>query len=356
MLPFNNRERRGKRDLCRRSQGKLFSAAAALLLLATAWAAGLQQKPDGSVPKQDPQLSSPARPPRPSAPVAAKTDKDDFRLSVEADLVVLNATVLDKNSKPITDLTQNDFKVYENNVEQKLKVFKREDIPVSVGIVVDNSGSMRDKRKGVNAAALKFVRTSNPMDEVFIVNFNDESFLDADFTDSLKILEEGLEKIDARGGTALYDALQKSLEYLVQKGTRDKKVLLVITDGEDNASSMSLDQVVKSVQHTNAVIYTVGLLGEEGGASLRRARRALEAFSKASGGAAYFPKNPSDVDLISTQISNDIRNQFVLAYTPTNSAHDGTFRKVEVRANSRKYGRLTVRTRSGYYAKDQTPG
>jgi Ca-activated chloride channel family protein len=283
---------------------------------------------------------------------------DDYRLRIEANLVVLHATVLDKNDKPITDLAQGDFRVFENDVEQKLKIFKREDIPVSVGIIVDNSGSMRDKRRGVNAAALRFVRTSNPMDEVFIVNFNDEAYLDADFTDNIKLLNEGLEKIDARGGTALYDTLAGpggALDHLVKKGTRDKKVLLIITDGEDNASRLSLEQVVKAVQHSNVLVYTVGLLGDEGPRSTRRAKRALEAISKASGGAVYFPRNPDDVNVVATQISNDIRNQFVLAYTPTNLAYDGSYRKVEVRVSSKKYSKLFVRTRTGYYAKNQTP-
>jgi Ca-activated chloride channel family protein len=352
MLQCNKSNRRNGKYISRRFGGGLCSVAGLLVFLWSATAARPSAQQSGA--SQAPKLSSaPAGSSVKSFP--PKSDKDDFRLTVETDLVVLNATVLDKNSKPITDLTQGDFKIFENNVEQPLKVFKREDIPVSVGIIVDNSGSMRDKRKGVNAAALKFVRTSNPRDEVFIVNFNDEAFLDADFTDNMKLLEEGLEKIDSRGGTALYDALagpEGALDHLTRKGTRDKKVLLVITDGEDNASGLSLEQVVKSVQHSNAVVYTVGLLGDESGGSLRRARRALEAFSKASGGAAYFPKNPADVDVISTQISNDIRNQFVLAYTPTNTARDGSFRKVEVRVNSKKYGKLFVRTRTGYYAKE----
>lgn len=356
MHQCNNAVRRNRKDFFRRYCGRLFALGAASLLLWSLLAANPapQQEqpsaPPSKLPHGDTQVLPAAPPPPPKT-----SEKDDYRLKIETDLVVLNATVLDKNSKPVTDLTQTDFQVLENGVEQKLKVFRREDIPVSVGIVVDNSGSMRDKRRGVNAAALKFVRTSNPRDEVFIVNFNDEAFLDADFTDNIKLLEEGLEKIDARGGTALYDALEGALKHL-EEGTRDKKVLLVVTDGEDNASRLSLEQVVKSVQHSNAVIYTVGLLGDEGGHSLRRAKRALEVLSKASGGGAFFPKNPAEVDSIATAISNDIRNQFVLAYTPTNLAHDGSFRKVEVRVNSHKYGKLSVRTRTGYYAKEQTAG
>ncbi|MCZ6753210.1 MAG: VWA domain-containing protein [Acidobacteria bacterium] len=273
---------------------------------------------------------------------------------METDLVVLHATVLDKMGKPVTGLTREHFKVYENNVEQQLKVFKQEDTPVSVGILVDNSGSMRDKRKGVNAAALQFVRSSHPMDEVFIVNFNDEPFLDTDFTDNLKLLEEGLEKIDSRGGTAFYSAIDASLKHLSEKGTRDKKVLLAVTDGEDNASRLSLEEIVKTVQRSDTVIYTVGLLSGESSRSVRRTKRALEAISKASGGKAYFPESLSEVQSVAGIIAADIRNQYVLAYTPTALVKDGAFRRVEVKLHApRKYGKLSVRTRTGYYADPQ---
>jgi VWFA-related protein len=268
---------------------------------------------------------------------------------------VLHATVIDQNARPVADLSQEHFRVFENGAEQKIKVFKREDVPVSVGIIVDNSGSMRDKRKGVNAAALKFVQSSNPMDEVFIVNFNEDSFLDADFTDSILLLEEALERIDARGGTALYDALDMSLGHLKEDATHDKRVLIAITDGEDNASRLSLEQAVQAVRRTNVMIYTVGLLGGENQRSNRRAKRALEEISKASGGGAYFPKNPEDVLSVATSIANDIRNQYVIAYTPSNLAKDGTFRKVEVKVNAPKRGKLSVRTRTGYYAQASTP-
>ncbi|MBI4464377.1 MAG: VWA domain-containing protein [Acidobacteria bacterium] len=293
----------------------------------------------------------------PSAFALQKPPAEDgeFRLRVETDLVVLHVTVTDKENRPVTDLRQDHFQVFENGVEQKLKLFKREDIPVSVGIVVDNSGSMRDKRRGVNAAALKFVRSSNPRDEVFIVNFNEEAFLDADFTDNIQLLEEGLEKIDARGGTALYDALDAALRHLQEKASWDKKVLLAVTDGEDNASRMSLEQIVKEVQRSPVMIYTVGLLSGESSRSLRRAKRALEALSRASGGEAYFPKNLSEVDGIASDVANDIRNQYVLAYTPSNLVYDGKFRKVEVKVSAPKHGKLTVRARTGYYAEVHPP-
>src|ERR1051325_6467032 len=214
-------------------------------------------------------------------PQPAKQDdgSQDYKLQIETSLVVLHATVSDKDSRPIADLKQDDFKVFENNVEQKIKVFKREDIPVSVGLVVDNSGSMRDKRRGVNSAALKFVRSSNEKDEVFLVNFNEESFLDTDFTDSVPLLEEGLEKIDARGGTALYDALDMSLQHITESASLDKRVLILITDGEDDASKITLEQLIQNVEHANVMIYTVGLLSGESGHGTRRAKRALQEIS-----------------------------------------------------------------------------
>ena len=276
---------------------------------------------------------------------------NDFRLSVETDLVVLHATVINKDGRPVTDLLQDHFRVYEDGDEQQLKIFKQEDIPVSIGLLVDNSGSMRDKRRGVNTAALKFVQSSNPEDEVFIVNFNDESYLDTDFTDSIKLLEEGLERIDSRGGTAFYDALHLALAHLTEKASWDKKVLLLITDGEDNASRITLEQLVRNVQRSDVMIYTVGLLGGETSRSMRRAKRAMENIAKASGGSTYFPKNLEDVQVVANDIADDIRNQYVLAYTPTNSVLDGKFRKVEVKLKApRKYGRLTIRSRGGYYA------
>lgn len=336
--------------------GKFFGLACLLGVLSAGPALLGQQPTEGNkaLDKKEGDLPTPTRTPLAPPPAPRQVgNQDEFRLSVESDLVVLHATVTDKASRPITDLKQEYFKVLEDNVEQKLKIFKREDIPVSVGIVVDNSGSMRDKRRGVNTAALKFVRSSNPKDEVFLVNFNDEAFVDVDFTDSIALLEEGLEKIDSRGGTAFYDALDLALEHLTEKATWDKKVLVLITDGEDNASRLSLEQVAKAVGRSNVMIYTVGLLSAETARSMRRAKRALEEISKASGGSAFFPKSLDEVQVIANDIANDIRNQYVLAYTPTNTVLDGKFRKVEVRVNVPKTGRLSVRTRTGYYAKSQ---
>ena len=263
-------------------------------------------------------------------------------------LVVLHTSVLDKEQHFVTDLTQGAFKVYEEDVLQNLKVFRREDVPVSLGILVDNSGSMRDKRQQVNAAAVNFVKASNPKDEVFIVNFNDEAFLDTDFTSDVLRLQDALQRIDSRGGTALYDATGMSLDHLKDKARWDKQVLLIVTDGEDNASVMELEELVRRLQETDTVIYAVGLLSEEDRGSAKRATRAIRHVVRATGGAAFFPKSVDEVNAITQQIAQDIRNQYILAYSPAQGGASG-FRRVKVVLSGKKTKRLRVRHRPGYY-------
>jgi VWFA-related protein len=223
------------------------------------------------------------------------------------------------------------------------------DIPVSMGIVIDNSGSMREKRNKVNQAALNLVRSSNPGDEVFIVNFNDEYYLDQDFTNDLLKLKEALEKIDPRGGTALYDALVASAEHLKQNARLEKKVLFVVTDGEDNASNESLEQAVKQLQAENGPsVYAIGILGDE--EHPKRAKKALDIIAQHTGGIAFFPKTLDEVDEISRTVARDIRNQYAIGYKPTKPRADGGYRQIRVEAKAKGHGKLTVRTKSGYYA------
>ncbi|HUI43345.1 MAG TPA: VWA domain-containing protein [Terriglobia bacterium] len=295
------------------------------------------------------------------APTVEKKPGGGFEIRHEVALVVLRATVVDKKGRMINDLARDDFKVFENSVAQKLAVFSHADIPVTLGIVIDDSGSMKEKRPAVNASALAFVQTSNPQDQVFIVNFNDVAYIDTpgDFATNMEDLRSALDKIDSRGGTALYDAISTSLDHL-RLGNRDKKVLLVITDGVDNESRYSLDELLKYAQESNAVIYTIGLLGGEEntgglfkikGSGDRKAAKALEQLAHATGGEAYFPKSLAQVQETCGQVAHDIRNQYTLAYYPTNKAADGTFRIVRVDAfehGTRK--KLIVRTRPGYYA------
>jgi Ca-activated chloride channel homolog len=267
-------------------------------------------------------------------------------------VVDLHATVVDKNGHLITNLPREAFTVYENGVQQQITTFKREDVPVSMGLIIDNSGSMRDKRAKVEAAALALVKDSNPDDEVFVVNFNDEAFNDLphgkDFTSDIKEMEEALTRIDSRGGTAMRDAIRMSIDHLKEKAHKDKKVLVVVTDGNDNSSLVSLENLVKASQQSGVLIYSVGLLSEEERREAKRAERALEALAEATGGEAYFPKEVSEVERIAHQVARNIRNQYTIVYTPANQTMDGTFRQIKVTVKAP--GNPTVRTRSGYYA------
>jgi VWFA-related protein len=266
---------------------------------------------------------------------------------------VLHATVVDKSGHLVTNLPQGAFQVYEDGVQQQVKYFRREDIPVSLGLVIDNSGSMRDKRQKVESAALTLVKSSNPQDEIFVVNFNDEAFLDTkkDFTNDVKELEEALTKIDARGGTAMRDALRMSIDHVKEKGKKDKKALLVVTDGNDNASIVTLENLVKSAQQSEVLIYAVGVLNEEDKREAKRARRALDALAEATGGQAYYPNELADVEKIAQQVAHDIRNQYTIAYSPLKQELDNTYRQIKVVVNGPN--RPQVRTRSGYYASPQ---
>jgi VWFA-related protein len=275
-----------------------------------------------------------------------------FILRTNVQNVTLPVTVVDDRKRVIMDLKQTNFQVYEDDQPQQIISFTREDIPVSIGIVVDNSGSMREKRLAVSKAVVNLVKASNKEDEVFVVNFNDDSWLDQDFTNNTELMKEALDRLDSRGGTALYDAVIGSADHLAKAAKREKKVLLVVTDGEDNESRESLEQAIRAVQDENGpIIYTIGILGSEG--KERRAKRALEAMSLQTGGVAFFPKNLDEVDLISQQVARDIRNQYSITYKPSNPQINGGFRRVKVVAHASGYKDLQVRTKSGYFAGQQ---
>ncbi len=286
--------------------------------------------------------------PAPAGQAPESQSGDVFVFKKEVDEVTLHATVVDAGFRPITTLNKNDFTVFEDGKPQKITSFRNEDIPVALGIVIDNSGSMRDKRPQVNAAALNLVKSSNPQDKVFVVNFNEEYFLDQDYTGSIPKLKDAMERIESRGGTALYDAVVASSDHLKKSGELEKKVLLVVTDGEDNASRESLEQALRRLEEQNGpTVYTIGLLSEERG---KRARRALREMAEDTGGVAFFPKDLSEVEAITQQIAHDIRNQYTIQYKPSNPQSAGGYRTVKVEAQAKGYKKLQVRTRSGYYA------
>jgi VWFA-related protein len=287
----------------------------------------------------------------PLAAAVLLAQNDDVPLfKADTRLVVLHASVVDKKGKLLTELPEDAFKVFENGAEQSIKLFRREDVPVSIGMVIDNSGSMRDKRAKVERASLDLVKASNPQDEVFIVNFNDEAYLDVEFTNDMNLLQQGIARIDSRGGTALRDSISMSIDYLKAKGKKDKKVLLVITDGNDTASNDrdTLEKLVDKAQKSEVLIFAIGLLSDEEPHEAKKAKRVLSSLTTASGGLAYYPRELAEVDEIALTVAHEIRNQYIIAYTPTNPALDGTFRQIHVTV--RGPGSPTVRTRTGYYA------
>ena len=293
-------------------------------------------------------------------PIVGQVTKDAstgvFTIRSIVNEVTLPVTVVDNKRHLITNLDKPNFVVYEDSgngwEQQNITSFVRKDIPVSIGIVVDNSGSMRTKRSAVTKAVLNLIQASNPQDEVFVVNFNDDPFLDQDFTNKTDLLREALDRVDSRGGTALYDAVIASADHLAKGAKKDKKALLVITDGVDNESRESLESAIRSVQSDSGpTIYAIGILGDEPGT--KRARRALQALSDQTGGVAFFPKDLAEVDEISSEVARDIRNQYSITYKPSNPRSNGGYRKVKVEAHAPGYKDLMARTRDGYFADEK---
>ena len=284
---------------------------------------------------------------------ANPSSSDDVTFRADTRLVVLPISVADSRGKLVTDLKQSAFKVFENGVEQPIKIFKREDVPVSLGIIIDNSGSMKEKRQKVEIASLDMVKASNPQDEVFIVNFNDEAWLDVPMTSDIKAMQEGVARIDSRGGTAMRDAISMSIDYLKKEGKRQKKVLLVITDGNDNASTINLERLVNRSQQNEVLLFSIGLLNEEERHEAKIAKRALDTLARETGGLAFYPKGVADVDQIALEVAHEIRNQYTIGYSPTVPQMDGSFRQIKVTVNGP--GHPMVRTRTGYYATPDEP-
>jgi Ca-activated chloride channel homolog len=275
---------------------------------------------------------------------------DQYTLKVNVDMVVLRATAQDRKNILVSGLDKDDFQVYEDGVLQPIKYFSHEDLPVTVGLVIDNSGSMKPKRADVIAAALAFARSSNPQDQMFVVHFNEKvSFGLPDkvgFTDQVSQLEVALSRIAPSGETALYDAVGVSLEYL-KKGNRDKKVLIVISDGGDNASKHKLNEIMALAGQPGVIIYTIGIFDEQDG---DRNPGVLKRLAKDTGGEAFLPGSLKEIAPICERIAHDIRNQYTLAYVPTNRNRDGSYRSIQVKARAPGRGRLSVRTRTGYFA------
>ncbi len=298
---------------------------------------------------RDPVRSPDGEPPR--LPVVRK-EGEGYVLHTDVEEVDLNCTVLE-GKEPVPDLKKEDFEVLEDGVPQTIISFLHSDLPVSIALVVDNSGSMSRKRPSVNKSTLDLIEASNPQDEAFVVNFSDEAFIDQDFTSDVNKLREGLSHIEAKGGTALYDAVAASADELATHARHSKQVIILITDGDDNASTISQDQAIRRVQELSGpVIYTIGLLfGDEdmSRSQVKEARKALEMLSTETGGMAFFPKNIEEIDQIAAEVARDIRSQYMLGYHSTKPTTEAGFRRVQVTAGAKHHGKLNVRTRTGYY-------
>ncbi len=309
-------------------------------------------------PDPDPPMQSVQGGQTPVLGSIVRSQAGKYTLHEDAYEVRLNASVIDQTGKAIQTLDKDAFHVYEDGVAQTVASFRHEDLPVSLGILIDSSGSMYDKRTAVDEASLDLIKLSNPADEAFLVDFSWEAFIDQDFTSSIDKLRQGLSYIKSSGGTAIYDALVASADYLSKNAKHPKQVLLVVTDGEDNASSATLEQAIRRIQDFDGpVIYCIGLLfGDDSNKSeSRHARRVLETLAEQTGGVAYFPKSVKEVDGIARQVAEDIRTQYSIAYHSTKSPALGGYRQVHVEAKAKGYSKLSVRTRTGYYPRVAKP-
>lgn len=275
----------------------------------------------------------------------AESQTTTFR--AEARLVVLRATVRNSQGELVTNLGESAFTVYENGKRQPIALFHRDDVPVSIGLLIDNSGSMRTVRPRVEAAALAFVRASHPLDEVFVVNFAARARVDVAMTNDVRVLESGISAGGAIGGTALRDAVILAQNYLQAHASHDRRVLLLITDGNDSTSMATLDDLRQVNQHHETAIFALGLFADRGAA--RRGRRELEQITDRTGGATYAPASIDQIESIALQIAHLIRSQYTIAYTPLDQRLDGRYREIRVQATA-PGGRLSVRTRNGYWA------
>jgi VWFA-related protein len=278
------------------------------------------------------------------------TNPRDFKLSVDVDLVVFNVTVTDSKGRSVKGLSKDDFRIIEAGQEQSIQFVRPEDIPATVGLVIDNSGSMRRKRPDVIEAAMAFAESSNPEDEIFLVNFNERVFMGlprgVPFTSDLAQLRTALGNTRAEGKTALYDAVSSALKHL-EAGTHQRKALVVISDGGDNASAERESSVLSLAEQSNATIYTIDIDDPD---DKDQNPKVLQDLAKLSGGEAYRPKSLEDLPDVWRKIARGIRNQYTIGYVSKNQTHDGRFRNVKVLATGKDDKPLRVQARKGYVA------
>jgi Ca-activated chloride channel family protein len=273
---------------------------------------------------------------------------DGSKITVDVNLVVLHASVFDRHGRFVSDLREQDVHVVEDGVLKRITHFGHEDVPITAGLVVDHSGSMRRKLPEVSAVVRTFVQSSNPDDQIFVVNFNETVQFglpdSSRFTNNSSEVEGAVSRATVGGKTALYDAIAAAFEQL-KAGTLEKKVLLVVSDGGDNASTHTLAQTLELAEQSSAIIYTLGIFDED---DPDRNAGVLRRLAKSTGGMAFFPHDLKEVSGICGRIARDVRNQYMLAYVPNTPAVHGDYRTIQVTANAPGHGKLLVRTRTGY--------
>ena len=282
----------------------------------------------------------------------------EFRVGIKVDLVMLYASVVDKNNHFVSELEQSQFKVFENGVEQKIESFTHENVPVSMGIVLDLSGSMRGKIEQVNRAARAFLKAGNPDDEFFLIGFNDEVELLHDYTSDIDEISDALEDTVVAGKTHLYDAIYLGVEK-AQSGAKSKKALVVITDGNDETSYYSLKELIARIQESDVQVFCIGILDDMpqkgifrgwSNSGTKQYRDALVKISEETGGNAFFPQETTGLQSIVAEIASDLRGQYSIGYFSSNTAHDGAFRTVKIELIGKKINDMKIRHRRGYYA------
>jgi Ca-activated chloride channel family protein len=285
-----------------------------------------------------------------------------FRTQVEQ--IVIYASVYDKDSILVADLEQEDFMIYEEKIQQEITYFGRDDVPSSVGVVIDSSGSMRDKFDLVNEATRLFLSKNNPENELFFVAFKGEVKLEQDFTRDVEDIYDALDNVIISGGTALYDAIYLAVDK-VQKGNEAKKSIIVFTDGEDKDSYYSHEELIEKVEESDVQLYIVAFLDSDlskrGGffgvfkSEKDGVQQKIQDIPQSTGGEAFFPDDISQLNDIFHSIAYELRNQYRLAYISSNPARDGTWRRTDVVVKDAKTRGLKVRAKKGYFAKKDPP-
>src|SRR5262245_5541901 len=333
----------------------------ALLSLPMVHIAGAQDHPRPPQPKQPTEQKVPgdrkgAR--RQGAQADEQTVDNEIKIKNYTNLVPLDVTVVDQNNNPVPDLKKEDFIVYEDRVRQTVDSVSREETPISFGMVIDTSGSMRSKLQTVSEAALLLIKQMRQDDEAFVAPFNAETELTLDFTSDRRELEEAIGELHTSGGTALLDAIIATADYAHEKGKHRRKALVIFSDGLEKNSSVKEKELMEAIKEDEVQVYLVGFIDEEmeerslfGRSPAKKARDLLTRIANDSGGRAYFPKDISEVPAIASQIAKDLRVQYVVSYYPSNDKRDGTFRTIPVNVNQVGGRKLIARTRRGYYAR-----